>query len=47
MSGAHPAQRPRLLTASLLLLTIALGLASRHYAAALPHFVAAYAGDAL
>jgi len=39
--------RPRWLTAALLLLTIALGLASRGYAAALPQFIAAYAGDAL
>ena len=39
--------RPRLLTAALLLLTIALGLASRRYAAPLPHVIAAYAGDAL
>jgi hypothetical protein len=38
--------RPRWLTAALLLLTIALGLASRRYAA-LPSFIAAYAGDAL
>lgn len=39
--------RPRLLTAALLLAAIALGLASRRYAAALPHVIAAYAGDAL
>lgn len=39
--------RPRLLTAVLLFFTIALGLASRRYADALPHFIAAYAGDAL
>lgn len=39
--------RPRWLTAALLLATIALGLASRRYATALPSFIAAYAGDAL
>ena len=39
--------RPRLLTAPLLLLTIALGLASRRYADALPQFIVPYAGDAL
>jgi len=39
--------RPRWLTAALLLLTIALGLASRRYADTLPSFIAAYAGDAL
>jgi len=43
----HAIPRPRLLAAALLLLTIALGLASRRYAAALPHVIAAYAGDAL
>ncbi|MBL9161987.1 MAG: DUF2809 domain-containing protein [Planctomycetaceae bacterium] len=47
MSDLRPAARSRLLTAPLLLLTIALGLASRRYAAALPSFIAAYAGDAL
>jgi hypothetical protein len=41
------APRPRLLTATLLLFTIALGLASRRYAEALPDIVVAYAGDAL
>ena len=33
--------------ATLVLLTIALGLASRHFAAALPTVLSAYAGDAL
>ena len=46
MSDIRSASRSRLLTAALLLLTIALGLASRRYAA-LPSFIAAYAGDAL
>lgn len=32
---------------ALLLLTVALGLASRHWAASLPGFVGAYVGDAL
>jgi hypothetical protein len=41
------APRPRLLTATLLLFTIALGLASRRYAEALPDILVAYAGDAL
>ncbi len=47
MSDVRFASRSRLLTAALLLLTIALGLASRRYATALPSFIAAYAGDAL
>lgn len=47
MSGARSAPRSRWLTAAMLLLTIALGLASRRYAAALPDVIAAYAGDAL
>lgn len=47
MSDVPPAPRSRILTAFLLLLTIALGLASRCYTPALPSFIAAYAGDAL
>ena len=47
MSDVPPAPRSRLVTAALLLLTIALGLASRRYAAALPQLIAAYGGDAL
>lgn len=47
MSDVCSASRSRLVTAALLLLTIALGLASRRFAPALPHFIAAYAGDAL
>ncbi|QDT75835.1 ribosomal maturation YjgA family protein [Lacipirellula limnantheis] len=47
MSDLRPAARSRLLYAPLLLLSIALGLASRRYAAALPSFISAYAGDAL
>lgn len=39
--------RSRLVHAALLIATIALGLGSRRFGAALPHFVAAYAGDAL
>ena len=42
-----PASRSRILTAALLATTIALGLASRRYAPALPSFIATYAGDAL
>ena len=40
-------RRPRPVTALLAVVTIALGLASRRWAAELPAFVAAYAGDAL
>jgi hypothetical protein len=47
MSDVRFASRSRFVIAALLLLTIALGLASRRYADALPQFVAAYAGDAL
>lgn len=49
MSNVRPASRSRPLYVALLLLTItiALGLASRRYAPALPHIIAAYAGDAL
>ena len=36
-----------MLTGVLLVLSIALGLASRRYGAALPRFIASYAGDAL
>lgn len=42
-----PPVRPRPLYAALLLGTVALGLASRHYANALPVFIARYAGDVL
>ncbi len=47
MSDVRFASRSRLLYAALLLATIALGLASRRYADALPQFIATYAGDAL
>jgi hypothetical protein len=39
--------RPRVLTGALLLVSIALGLASRRFPALLPQFIATYAGDAL
>ena len=39
--------RARPVSVALLLLVVALGLASRRHASALPHVVAAYAGDAL
>jgi hypothetical protein len=39
--------RSRLVNATLLLLTVALGWASRRFSPALPDFVARYAGDAL
>ncbi len=42
-----PPVRPRPLYAALLLGTVVLGLASRHYADALPGFIARYAGDVL
>lgn len=42
-----PAGRARLFAASAALVTVPLGLGSRRYAPALPHFVAEYAGDAL
>jgi hypothetical protein len=42
-----PPVRPRPLYAALLLGTVGLGLASRHYASALPGFIARYAGDVL
>jgi hypothetical protein len=42
-----PRRRSRLVYAPLLVLTIGLGLASRRFAAALPDFVGAYAGDGL
>ena len=44
---AHRRPRSRALCAALLLLTVALGLASRRFPAALPAFLATYAGDAL
>jgi hypothetical protein len=42
-----PAGRARLFAASAALVTVPLGLGSRRYGAALPRFVAEYAGDAL
>lgn len=42
-----PPVRPRPLYAALLLGTVVLGLASRHFANALPGFIARYAGDVL
>jgi Protein of unknown function (DUF2809) len=42
-----PPVRPRPLYAALLMGTVALGLASRQYAHALPVFIARYAGDVL
>jgi Protein of unknown function (DUF2809) len=41
------ASRPRARTLGVLVLVVALGLASRHWAGDLPAFVAAYAGDTL
>ena len=51
-AGADPrlrprVRRPRVVYVGLLLLTVALGLASRRFAADLPRAVAAYAGDTL
>jgi hypothetical protein len=43
----RPAPRSRILSAALLATTVALGLASRRYASALPSSIATYAGDAL
>lgn len=40
-------QRPRVRYAALLLLTVALGLATRRFPSAFPAFIAIYAGDAL
>lgn len=40
-------QRPRVRYAALLLLTVALGLATRRFPSAFPGFIATYAGDAL
>ncbi len=42
-----PARRARLFAAAAALVTVPLGLGSRCYGAALPRFVAEYAGDAL
>lgn len=42
----HPS-RSRLVCAALVLLTVALGLGSRHFGSELPRFLAAYVGDAL
>ena len=49
MPGLIPttASRPRSLYAILLAITVALGLGSRRYGAALPDVIARYAGDAL
>ena len=49
MPGLIPttASRPRSLYAILLAITVALGLGSRQYGAALPDVIARYAGDAL
>ncbi len=47
MTRCRAIPRSRLFTAALLLLTIALGLASRRDAPALSSFIATYAGDAL
>ena len=47
MNDSHPISRSRPTYLVALLVTIALGLASRRFADALPHFIAAYAGDAL
>jgi hypothetical protein len=46
-SFVQSASRPRAVCAGLALITIALGLASRRFGAALPDFVRTYAGDTL
>ena len=43
----NPAKRHRLVYLGGACLTVALGLASRRYASALPDFIARYAGDTL
>ena len=47
MSGAASGKRDRRVYLFLFVLTIILGLSSRRFGQALPHFIAAYAGDTL
>jgi hypothetical protein len=47
MAGGSGMTRSRLTCVALLIATVLAGLASRQWAASLPAFIAAYAGDAL